>query len=166
MIKPIPEGTLAATPLLLRNARLSPGQGVFLNTDHIPFAVAKVGILNIEELGDNCAIGSSQLASTFSMPCWVDLQNPARGTSLDILLKQDPYPRTGALIRLARTTRQMLLLERGDEVLVRPIIRAKKSSTAESFSRSYRRDSLLSTFATFDQSPTYSCVISTCSYLG
>ncbi len=133
IIKPLPEGTLVATPLFLRKAKLSPGQGVFLNTDHIPFAVAKVGILNIEELGDNSARGSSQLASSFPMPCWVELQNPARGTSLDILLKQDPYPRQSTLVRLARTTRQMLLLERGDEVLVRPIMRAKNPRPLRTF---------------------------------
>lgn len=67
------------------------------------------------------------------MPCWVELQNPARGTSLDILLKQDSHPRASALVRLARTTRQMLLLERGDAVLVRPIIRAKNSRPLRTF---------------------------------
>jgi hypothetical protein len=125
IMKPLPEGSIGATLLFLRKAQLSPDQGAFLGTDHIPFAVAKVGALFIEEFEDNCAIGSSQLASTFSMPCWVELQNPARGTSLDILLKQDSYPRTTALLRLSRTARQMLLLERGDEVLVWPIIHAK-----------------------------------------
>ncbi len=139
IMKPLPEGTLAATPLFVRKAKLNSGQGVFLNTDHTSFAIAKVGVLNIEELGDNAARGSSQLATTFPMPCRVELQNPARGTSLDILLKQDPYPREKTLVRMARTTRQMLLLERGDEVLVRPIIHTKNPQPLKTFFASILR---------------------------
>lgn len=132
-MKPLPEGTLAASPLFLRRGKINPDQGVFLNTDHVPFAIAKVGILNIEELGDYCAIGSDQLASVFHMPCWVELQNPIRGTSLDILLKKDLYPRTKALIRLSHATRHILLVHRGDQVLVRPIIRTKNPRPLRAF---------------------------------
>jgi hypothetical protein len=133
LMKPLPEGMLAATPLLLRHTQLGHGQGVFLSIDHIPFAIAKVGVLNVDELGDPCAKGSDTLTTIFKMPCWVELQNPQRGTSLDILLQRDPYPRMNAMVRLARTTRQMLLVERGDEVVVRPIIPAKDPRPIRTF---------------------------------
>jgi hypothetical protein len=120
--QPLPEGTLSATSLLLRSAQLDPGQAVFLSLEHTPFATAAVGILNVDELEEFCAKGSSQLASTFKMPCWVQLQNTEKGTSLDILLKPDPYPRKNTLVRMSRTTRQMLLFDRGNQVVVRPII--------------------------------------------
>lgn len=131
--QPVPEGTLSATSLLLRNAQLDSGQAVFLSTEHTPFAIATIGILNVDELEEFCAKGSTQLASTFKMPCWVQLQNLEKGTSLDILLKPDPYPRKSVMVRMSRTTRQMLLLERGDKVVVRPIIPVRSTYPLREF---------------------------------
>src|SRR5712672_2045598 len=125
MAQSIQEGTLAVTPLVFRKLQLKRGQGVFLSADHVSFAVAKVGVLNVEELESHSTKGSSQLETAFKMPCWVELQNPQRGTSLDILLERDPYPREIAMVRMARTLRQMLLLERGDEVIIKPITTPK-----------------------------------------
>ncbi len=120
------EGFLTMTSFLMRQAQLQPDQGVFLSTDHSSFLMAKVGILNVDEISSFSAKGSEKLTPLFKMPCMVELRNPQHGTSLDILLELDPYPRTTALVRMSRTTRQMLLLERGQQVLIRPIPQTKE----------------------------------------
>jgi hypothetical protein len=119
--KTLPGGNMVVTPLTLRQAQLSSGQGVFLSSDHAPYMQANVGVLNVEEVEHMNAKGSEHLASAFPMPCWVELYNPDKGTSLDILLEHDPYPRKNPLIRLSRTTRQMLLVERGQPVFIKPV---------------------------------------------
>lgn len=123
----LPEGTLTMTSFLLRQAQLQLDQGVFLSTDHASFLLAKVGILNVDEISSFSVRGSDQLSSLFKMPCLVELRDLQHGTNLDILLEPDPYPRKTSLVRMSRTTRQMLLLERGQQVLVRPIPQTKET---------------------------------------
>lgn len=117
----LPEGSAVVTSLVLRQGQLVSGQGVFFSSNHAPHMQVNVGILNVEEVEYACAKGSEHLASVFPMPCWVELSNPEKGTSLDILLERDPYPRKKPLIRLSRTTRQMLLVERGQPVLIKAL---------------------------------------------
>jgi hypothetical protein len=121
------EEILTITSFLMRQAQFQPNQGVFLSTDHTSFLIAKVGILNVDEISSFSAKGSDKLTSLFKMPCLVELRNPQHGTSLDILLEPDPYPRIITLVRMSRTTRQMLLLERGQQVQVRPIPQTKEN---------------------------------------
>lgn len=114
-------GYLGLTPLLLRRAHITPREGVFLSTEHEPLALAEVGIFTVEEVGSASAKGSEHLGAAFPMPCRVELRNPKYGTSLDILLEPDPYPKPNAMVRLPRAARDLLLLQRGDQVIVKPI---------------------------------------------
>lgn len=117
----LPAGSAVLTPLVLRQAQLTSGQGVFVSLEHAPHMQVNVGVLNVEEVEHTSAKGSEHLASVFSMPCRVELSNPEKGTSLDLPLERDPYPRKNPLIRLSRTARQMLLVERGQPVLIKAL---------------------------------------------
>jgi hypothetical protein len=117
----LPAGSAVLTPLVLRQARLIASQGVFVSLEHAPHMQVNVGVLNVEEIENTSAKGSEHLASVFSMPCRVELASPEKGTSLDVLLERDPYPRKNPLIRLSRTARQMLLVERGQPVLIKAL---------------------------------------------
>jgi hypothetical protein len=121
------KGAIGITPLLLRRSETKPGQGVFVSTYHEPLTKARVGIFNVEEVGTTVIKGSDQLATLFSMPCWVELHNAQKTTSIDVIMEHDPYPRVETMVRMSRTTRELLLLHRGDEVLIRTVPQAARS---------------------------------------
>jgi hypothetical protein len=107
----------------MRTAGGEEGGGFFLRTHHEPYAMAEVGILYISEVGLLNAYGSLGLASAFSMPCDVEVVNTETGASIDICLESDERrERPEPLIRLPRAVRKLLALERGQTVLIRPIV--------------------------------------------
>lgn len=127
VVSDLDDHDITLTPLLLRRGSIHTGDGVYVDTAHEPLMMATVGIFNVEEVGAIHAKGSAQLLGEFKMPCWVQLTNPKKGTSLDIWMTRDPYPRSQAMVRLPRATRQLLLLERGDQVLVRHVPKLRTS---------------------------------------
>ena len=115
------EDYAGVTPLRMREAHLKPGHGFFLSREHEKCAVAKVGIFNVEEVGELAVKGSAQLQSIFEMPCLVELYNPKDGMSLDVLMECDTYPRPVPMVRMPRTARQLLAIERGQDILIKEL---------------------------------------------
>jgi len=117
----ISDWDIELTPLLLRELDITVGCGVFIDTEHRPRMLAKVGIFNIDEVGRLVVIGSTHLDPVFKMPCAVEIRNPSSTTSLDIELVRDPHERAEPMVRMSRSTRKLLLVERGAMVLIKQI---------------------------------------------
>lgn len=112
---------LTMTPLLMRSLEREDNDGILVKSDPSGRMLARVGILNVDEVGKLAVKGSAHLDTHFRMPCLVQLRNPLTAASLDIRMEADPYNRSEAMVRMARSTRDILSLERGAEVLVSAI---------------------------------------------
>lgn len=133
---PLVDGALGLTPLLMRRSHVRPGQGVFLTSRHEPYTIARVGIFNVEEIGSTVVKGSDHLAKHFKMPCKVEIRNPDKMTGMDVWLEPDPYARPVAMVRMSRTIRQLLMVERNQEVLIKPVApRGELRSFGQEFKR-------------------------------
>lgn len=112
---------LALTSLLMRELGCVEGSGILVRADPSGRILARVGILNVDEVGKLSVKGSSHLSAQFAMPCLVQLRNLLTTSSLDIIMEPDPYTRPAPTVRMARSTRDILSLDRGGEVLVSAI---------------------------------------------